>query len=76
MYSFVISRPPDSAALAPLRRRVYRVYGLTATDACHQLCQDAPLACYEVGHMMYIHVPSLPRMKQELAKFVRESSGA
>jgi carboxypeptidase C (cathepsin A) len=43
---------------------------------CHQLCQDAPLAYYEVGHMMYIHVPSLARMKQDLAKFVRESSGA
>jgi carboxypeptidase C (cathepsin A) len=26
---------------------------------------------YEAGHMMYIHLPSLARMKQDLARFLR-----
>jgi carboxypeptidase C (cathepsin A) len=30
---------------------------------------------YEAGHMMYAHLPSLKRLKDHVAKFVRESSG-
>jgi carboxypeptidase C (cathepsin A) len=29
---------------------------------------------YEAGHMMYIHMPSLAKMKDELAKFIQEAS--
>ena len=30
---------------------------------------------YEAGHMMYIHLPSLVRLKTELAEFIRASDG-
>lgn len=29
---------------------------------------------YEAGHMMYIHLPSLAQLKQDLAEFVREAA--
>ena len=29
---------------------------------------------YEAGHMMYIHMPSLAKMKDDLAKFIQEAS--
>jgi carboxypeptidase C (cathepsin A) len=28
---------------------------------------------YEAGHMMYIHMPSLKKMKVDLAKFIRSA---
>ena len=28
---------------------------------------------YEAGHMMYVHLPSLAALKQDLAKFIKES---
>jgi carboxypeptidase C (cathepsin A) len=31
---------------------------------------------YEAGHMMYIHVPSLVKLKQELADFIRDACPA
>jgi len=31
---------------------------------------------YEAGHMMYIHLPSLARMRGDLAGFIREAAGA
>ncbi len=31
---------------------------------------NVTMSYYEGGHMMYIHVPSLARMKQDLAKFI------
>ncbi|MCX6569665.1 MAG: hypothetical protein NT147_11550, partial [Candidatus Aminicenantes bacterium] len=30
---------------------------------------------YEAGHMMYIHKPSLMKLKKDLAEFVRGASG-
>ena len=30
---------------------------------------------YEAGHMMYVHLPSLARLKADLAEFVREADG-
>jgi carboxypeptidase C (cathepsin A) len=37
------------------------------------LAGNVTMAYYEAGHMMYIHVPSLARLKQDLAAFVRAS---
>ena len=34
------------------------------------LRSNVTMTYYEGGHMMYIHVPSLARMKQDLAKFI------
>src|SRR5262249_50713215 len=31
---------------------------------------------YEAGHMMYVHVPSLARMKRDLAGFIRAALAA
>ena len=28
---------------------------------------------YEAGHMMYIHMPSLKKMKSDLVKFIRSA---
>ena len=28
---------------------------------------------YEAGHMMYIHLPSLAQLKQDLANFIRSA---
>ena len=36
---------------------------------------NVSMGYYEAGHMMYIHVPSLEKLKADLAKFVRESRG-
>jgi carboxypeptidase C (cathepsin A) len=30
---------------------------------------------YEAGHMMYIHKPSIIKLKQDLAAFIKEASG-
>jgi carboxypeptidase C (cathepsin A) len=32
---------------------------------------NVSMAYYEAGHMMYIHVPSLARLKEDLVKFMR-----
>jgi carboxypeptidase C (cathepsin A) len=32
------------------------------------------MAYYEAGHMMYIHLPSLVRLKEDLANFVLGTS--
>jgi carboxypeptidase C (cathepsin A) len=37
---------------------------------------NVSMAYYEAGHMMYIHLPSLARLKEDLAHFVRETSPA
>lgn len=34
---------------------------------------NVSMAYYEAGHMMYIHVPSLAQLKQDLVKFMREA---
>jgi carboxypeptidase C (cathepsin A) len=39
------------------------------------LRENISMAYYEAGHMMYIHVPSLVKLKEDLAKFVREARG-
>ena len=36
---------------------------------------NVSVSYYEAGHMMYIHKPSLVRLKSELAAFLRRSSG-
>jgi carboxypeptidase C (cathepsin A) len=32
-------------------------------------------AYYESGHMVYAHMPSLAKLKQDTAEFIRASSG-
>jgi len=34
---------------------------------------NVSMGYYEAGHMMYIHIPSLRRMKKELSKFIKDS---
>ncbi len=29
---------------------------------------------YEAGHMMYIHMPSLRKMKKDLSKFIKSAN--
>ena len=36
---------------------------------------NVSMSYYEAGHMMYVHGPSLKRLKSELAKFIREAAG-
>ena len=38
------------------------------------LHQNIHMEYYEAGHMMYIHMPSLKKMKADLAKFIRSAS--
>ena len=40
------------------------------------LRSNVTMTYYEGGHMMYIHVPSLARMKQDLAKFIAAAIAA
>ena len=40
----------------------------------HSLQTNISMGYYEAGHMMYIHKPSLAKMKDELAKFIQEAS--
>ncbi len=35
------------------------------------LQQNISMGFYEAGHMMYIHLPSLAKLKQDLATFIR-----
>jgi carboxypeptidase C (cathepsin A) len=37
------------------------------------LRDDISMAYYEAGHMMYIHLPSLARLKQDLAAFIHKA---
>ena len=30
---------------------------------------------YEAGHMMYIHKPSLTKLKADIAEFIKDASG-
>jgi carboxypeptidase C (cathepsin A) len=39
------------------------------------LKDNITMGYYEAGHMMYIHLPSLKKLKAELADFVRNSAG-
>ncbi len=39
------------------------------------LQQNISMAYFEAGHMMYVHQPSLAKLSQELADFIRKSSG-
>jgi len=38
------------------------------------LVENVSMAYYEAGHMMYIHLPSLVRLKEDLANFVLGTS--
>jgi carboxypeptidase C (cathepsin A) len=33
------------------------------------------MAYYQAGHMMYVHLPSLAKLKADLAAFVKEAVG-
>ncbi len=35
--------------------------------------KNLTMTYYEAGHMMYIHLPSLAKLKQDLAGFVRSA---
>jgi carboxypeptidase C (cathepsin A) len=37
------------------------------------LRDNISMAYYEAGHMMYIHLPSLARLKQDLAAFIQKA---
>jgi carboxypeptidase C (cathepsin A) len=37
------------------------------------LQQNVSMAYYEAGHMMYIHMPSLKKLKSDLVKFIRSA---
>ena len=37
------------------------------------LQKNVSMAYYEAGHMMYIHMPSLKKMKADLVKFIRSA---
>ncbi len=39
------------------------------------LQHNISMAYYEAGHMMYLHQPSLAKLSQDLAEFIRKSSG-
>jgi carboxypeptidase C (cathepsin A) len=39
-----------------------------------ELQGNISMSYYEAGHMMYIHLPSLEKLKNELAGFIRRSS--
>ena len=41
-----------------------------------ELQRNISMAYYDAGHMMYIHEPSLARLKQDLAGFVDATLGA
>jgi carboxypeptidase C (cathepsin A) len=38
------------------------------------LQENVSMAYYEAGHMMYIHLPSLARLKEDLAQFIDTAS--
>ena len=38
-----------------------------------ELRQNITMSYYEAGHMMYVHLPSLARLKKELADFISAS---
>jgi carboxypeptidase C (cathepsin A) len=40
------------------------------------LQENVSMAYYEAGHMMYIHLPSLAQLKEDLARFIREAGPA
>ena len=40
------------------------------------LQKNVRMEYYEAGHMMYIHMPSLKKMKADLATFIRSASGS
>jgi carboxypeptidase C (cathepsin A) len=39
----------------------------------HELKSNVSMAYYEAGHMMYVHLESLARMKQDLESFIRSA---
>jgi carboxypeptidase C (cathepsin A) len=38
-----------------------------------ELRGNVSMSYYEAGHMMYVHMPSLKRLKEELAKFIQDA---
>ena len=43
-------------------------------DFNRELRERVTIATYEAGHMMYIHKPSLAKMKKDVADFVESST--
>ena len=48
-------------------------YFMDHLDIPDELRNNIEYATYEVGHMMYIHEPSLVKFKEDLARFIRDS---
>jgi len=48
-------------------------YTLSHLDLDPSLVSNLRVGYYEAGHMMYVHAPSLARLKQELAAFYAET---
>ena len=40
------------------------------------LMKNIQMSYYEAGHMMYIHLPSIERLHQDLAAFIRSANGS
>jgi carboxypeptidase C (cathepsin A) len=38
-----------------------------------ELRGNVSMSYYEAGHMMYVHMPSLKKLKEELAKFIQDA---
>jgi carboxypeptidase C (cathepsin A) len=38
-----------------------------------ELQGNISMSYYEAGHMMYVHAPSIKRLKGELARFIQEA---
>ncbi len=49
-------------------------YTFNHLDIDPALYDNVSMAYYEAGHMMYIHLPSLARLKEDLAHFMRTAS--
>jgi carboxypeptidase C (cathepsin A) len=50
------------------------MYTFTHLGLSPDLQQNITMSFYEAGHMMYLHIPSLAKLKDELAKFISDAS--
>jgi len=50
-------------------------YTVSRLGLDESLRENLSVAYYEAGHMMYIHLPSLARLKQDLARFMKSAIG-
>jgi carboxypeptidase C (cathepsin A) len=50
------------------------LYTLNHLQLDPSLQKNISLSFYEAGHMMYVHLPSLKKLKDELGKFMRDTA--